>query len=205
VIFALASRLLQYPDAELEEALADLAERVAALPVSPSAEALGRFLAWAAVTPGDDLRAAYVATFDFDRRTNLYLTYHLHGDRRRRGIELVRLKRRFREAGLELSEGELPDYLPVLLEFAELAPDQGVTVLAELRGSVELLRSALHETGSPYAHLLDAAADALPKLTRRQAAELERLAAEGPPTELVGLDSFTPPELEPFLSGRGST
>lgn len=147
------------------------------------------------------LRDDYIATFDFDRRTNLYLTYHLHGDGRRRGIELVRLKRRFRETGLELADGELPDYLPVLLEFAELAPEAGREVLGGLRGSIELIRSALHERRSAYAHLLDAVAAALPALTKRQAAALARLAVEGPPIELVGLDSFTPPELEPFLAG----
>jgi nitrate reductase delta subunit len=112
------------------------------------------------------------------------------------------LKRRFREAGLELAEGELPDYLPVLLEFAELAPDHGLPVLAELRGAIELVRTALHERDSAYAHLLDAVALSLPALTRSQARAVERLATEGPPTELVGLDSFTPPELEPFLAAR---
>ena len=143
---------------------------------------------------------AYTATFDFDRRTNLCLTYHLYGDGRRRGIELVRLKRRFREAGLELQEGELPDFLPVLLEFAELAPEPGMPLLAGLRSSIELVRAALHERGSPFAHLLDAVALSLPELTRSQAAEVERLAVEGPPTERVGLDTLTPPELEPFLA-----
>jgi nitrate reductase delta subunit len=75
-------------------------------------------------------------------------------------------------------------------------------VLGGLRGAIELVRAALHERKSPYAHLLDATAAALPPLTRRQRAEVERLAVEGPPTELVGLDSFTPPELEPFLAER---
>ncbi|HEU4450622.1 MAG TPA: nitrate reductase molybdenum cofactor assembly chaperone [Gaiellaceae bacterium] len=201
-LFSLASRLLAYPDEELEGAYAEAAAEAAALPPSPAAEALGRFLAWFATTSGDERRRAYVTTFDFDRRTNLYLTYHLHGDRRRRGIELVRLKRRFREAGLELAEGELPDYLPVLLEFAELAPGPGTAVLTGLRGSLELVRAALHERGSAYADLLEAIVLALPPLTRRQAEAVHRLAAEGPPTEQVGLESFTPPELEPFLAGR---
>jgi nitrate reductase delta subunit len=112
------------------------------------------------------------------------------------------LKRRFREAGLELAEGELPDYLPVLLEFADLAPEHGLPVLAELRGALELVRAALHERESPYGHLLDAVALSLPALTKSQARAVERLAVEGPPTELVGVDSFTPPELEPFLAAR---
>jgi nitrate reductase delta subunit len=151
------ARLLLYPEEPFEEAAPVAADRHVAA-----------FLEAARGVPLERLRDDYIATFDFDKRTNLYLTYHLYGDGRRRGIELVRLKRRFREAGLELDDGELPDFLPVLLEFAEL----------------------------------DAVAAALPALTRRQAAAVERLAVEGPPTELVGLDSFTPPELEPFLTGR---
>lgn len=190
-VLGAVSRLLQYPDEPFAED-AGGNRHVAA------------FLDATRGVPLDRLRDDYIATFDFDKRTNLYLTYHLHGDGRRRGIELVRLKLRFREAGLELADGELPDYLPVLLEFAELAPEPGLRVLAELRGSVELVRAALHDRGSPYAHLLDAVAASLPALTKRQAAAVERLALEGPPTELVGLDSFTPPELEPFLAGEAA-
>ena len=190
--YAEIARLLLYPEAPLDG--------------EPSGDR--RVDAFLAATRGvalERLQDDYVRTFDFDKRTNLYLTYHLYGDGRRRGIELVRLKRRFREAGLELDDGELPDYLPVLLEFAELAPELGLPVLAGLRGSIELIRAGLHERGSAYAHLLDAVAAALPALTRRQKAAVERLALEGPPTELVGLDSFTPPELEPFLAGRSAT
>jgi nitrate reductase delta subunit len=185
------ARLLLYPEEPFEGAAPVAADRHVAA-----------FLEATRGVPLERLRDDYIATFDFDKRTNLYLTYHLYGDGRRRGIELVRLKRRFREAGLELDDGELPDFLPVLLEFAELAPELGLPVLAGLRGSIELIRAGLHERGSAYAHLLDAVAAALPALTRRQAAAVERLAVEGPPTELVGLDSFTPPELEPFLTGR---
>lgn len=190
-VLGTVSQLLLYPD----EPLAD----------EPGED--GHVVAFLDATRGvplERLRDDYISTFDFDKRTNLYLTYHLYGDGRRRGIELVRLKLRFREVGLELADGELPDFLPVLLEFAELAPEVGTRVLAELRGSIELVRTALHDRGSPYAHLLDAVADSLPALTRRQRAAVERLALEGPPTELVGLDSFTPPELEPFLAGKAA-
>jgi nitrate reductase delta subunit len=193
-LFGILTRLLQYPD---EPPGLDGAE----LPAGPAGDAVAFFLSEVEGTPLDDLREDYVATFDYDRRTNLYLTYHQYGDRRRRGVELVRLKRRFREAGLELVDGELPDYLPVLLELAEIAPEQGTAILAELRGPIELVHSALEERGSPYAQLLEALARSLPRLTRRQADAVRRLTADGPPTELVGLDSFTPPEIEPFLRG----
>jgi nitrate reductase delta subunit len=180
------SLALQYPDTELVAAQDEL-ERTAAgsVPVS-------RFLAWQRELPLRTLQEAYVRTFDFDRRASLHLTYHTHGDRRERGIRLVALKRRYAEAGLPLTGNELPDYLPVLLEFAALAPDEGVAILNELRAPLELVRSRLHQVESPYADLLDAIVDDLPKPTKAQIDAALRLADEGPPTELVGLEPFTP-------------
>lgn len=167
----LISLLLQYPDEELLR----LGERL------PN---------WMRATPLAELQALYVQTFDFDRRASLHLTYHTHGDRRQRGMELVRLKRRYAEAGLPLTGDELPDYLPVLLEFAALSPQHGRPLLAEFRAPIELVRSRLHQTGSPYADLLDALVAKLPRPTRRQVGLARKLAAEGPPTELVGLEPF---------------
>jgi len=167
----LLSVLLQYPDEELL--------------------GLGDELpAWMREQPIAELQELYVRTFDFDRRASLHLTYHTHGDRRQRGLELVRLRRRYGEAGLPLTGGELPDYLPVLLEFAALRPEAGEPLLAEFRVPVELVRSRLHQTGSPYVEVLDAVAAALPPPTRAQVAAARKLAAEGPPTELVGLEPF---------------
>ena len=167
----LLSLELQYPDEELR----------GLEPALP---------AWMREMSLSDLQALYVRTFDFDRRATLHLTYHTHGDRRQRGLELVRLKRRFAEAGLPLTGDELPDYLPVLLEFAALSPLHGEPLLTEFRVPIELVRSRLHQTGSPYAELLDVVAHALPRPTRAQIAAARRLAEEGPPTELVGLEPF---------------
>lgn len=185
----LLALLLQYPDADTAAAGGELAQALELLPQRATRDGIAAFLASREGVPLAELRAEYVDTFDFDRRACLHLTYHSHGDRRQRGIELVRLKRRFAAAGLALTDGELPDYLPALLEFAALAPDgEGEALLAELRAPLELVRSRLHERGSPYAHLLDGLAAALPPLTRVQAERARRLAEEGPPTELVGLE-----------------
>ncbi|HEY7793841.1 MAG TPA: nitrate reductase molybdenum cofactor assembly chaperone [Gaiellaceae bacterium] len=194
--YALLSVLLQYPSAETDPADGDVLREVERLPRGAAHDGIAAFLAARKDTLLAAAQAEYVETFDFDRRASLYLTYHSHGDRRQRGIELVRLKRRFHEAGLVLADGELPDYLPALLEFAALVPAaDGEALLAELRPQLELVRSRLHERGSPYAHLLDAVVTGLPPLTRAQAERARRLAEEGPPTELVGLDS--PPVPEP--------
>jgi nitrate reductase delta subunit len=188
--YALLSVLLQYPDGE-----APAREELEALPRGAARDGIAAFLASREGVPTAGLQAEYVETFDFDRRASLHLTYHTHGDRRQRGIELVRLKRRFAACGLALADGELPDYLPALLEFAALAPDgEGAALLAELRAPLELVRSRLHERGSPYALLLDALVAGLPPLTRAQAERARRLAEEGPPTELVGLGPAPEPE-----------
>jgi nitrate reductase delta subunit len=190
--FKLCSLLLQYPTAELAAAHEELTEVAAGVPET------GALVEHIARTPVPRLQEEYVRTFDFDRRASLHLTYHTHGDRRQRGLELVRLKRRFAGAGLVLGEEELPDYLPVLLEFAALAPEHGEPLLAELREPIELVRARLHETESRYAGVLDAIARRLPKLTAAQADAVRRLALEGPPSELVGLEPFgAEPELVP--------
>ena len=180
----LLSLLLQYPDQELLGARNELERAAAGWP------GVERFLAWRRTTPIGELRQEYVRTFDFDRRASLHLTYHTHGDKRQRGLELVRLKRRYAEAGLLLTGSELPDYLPVLLEFAGLVPQEGEALLNELRAPLELVRARLHDTKSPYAELLDTLVAALPKPTKEQIDAARRLAAEGPPAEFVGLEPF---------------
>jgi nitrate reductase molybdenum cofactor assembly chaperone NarJ/NarW len=178
--FRVLSALLQYPDEELVAARDELLGAANDARVEAFVEAQSS-------VPLRDLQDEYVTTFDFDRRASLYLTYHTHGDRRQRGIELVRLKRRFAEEGLELAGGELPDYLPALLEFASLVPD-GHEPLTELRPSLELLRGRLHQRESRYAPLLDVLVEQLPPLTHAQQERARRLAEEGPPSELVGLE-----------------
>ena len=188
----LLSLLLQHPSGEVIAARDELAAEAA----GPGAR---RFVEWFGARAPEELRRAYVETFDFTRRNSLYLTYHVHGDRRQRGVALLRLKQAYRAAGLELLDGELPDYLPVMLEFAALADDDvGIAALAGCRDAIELVRSSLSESRSPYAWLLDDVARMLPGLTRAQAGRVARLAAEGPPTEEVGLEPFAPPEVMPM-------
>ena len=190
----LLSVLLAYPDEELLDSLPELRRAATELPRGQRAS-VDRVLDALSATPLAELRRAYVETFDFDRRCGLHLTYHTHGDRRQRGLELIRLKRRYAEAGLPFESSELPDFLPVVLEFASLRPVEGRALLTSFRPSLELIRAALHDRGSLYAGVLDALCDALPRPTSRQLDEARRLAEEGPPAELVGLEPFGAPEL----------
>ncbi|GAA4959627.1 nitrate reductase molybdenum cofactor assembly chaperone [Actinoplanes utahensis] len=179
-MFQLTSLLLTYPDRELVEAGGELR--------AASAGVLGDFLDWLLTTPLIEVQRHYVQTFDLRRRSGLHLTYHLHGDTRKRGMALLMLKQRYRAHGLRLADGELPDLLPVVLEFAASAgPGDGEAPLRQHRQGIELLRSALHETRSPYAQVLDLICDALPPLTAADRAAIAALAVDGPPVETVGL------------------
>ncbi|TDC48284.1 nitrate reductase molybdenum cofactor assembly chaperone [Actinomadura sp. KC345] len=185
-----ASLLLGYPDAELLERRPLLRRAVEGLPASAAAP-LGRFLDHLDATPLRDLESDYVATFDHRKRCCLYLSYYAYGDTRKRGMALLRFKQAYEAAGLVLDDGELPDHLAVVLEFAatgDLA--QGRRLLLEHRAGLELLRLALTECGSPWAAVLEAVSATLPPLTGRTEEAVARLIAEGPPEEEVGLDPY---------------
>lgn len=142
-------------------------------------------------------------TFDLEKRCGLYLTFYGEGDRRERGMALLRLRRLYRAAGLPQDGRELPDYLPVMLEFAAAAPARrGELVLREHRAALELVRLGLRESGSPYADLLDAVCAALGEPSAADHARAIKLAASGPPSELVGLEPFAPPEVMPDSGAR---
>jgi nitrate reductase delta subunit len=200
---ALISLLLRYPDPALVEDRDAVMDAAAALPASAQRTALLAFLDYWSRTPLAALAQDYVATFDLQKRCGLYLSYYLYGDKRQRGVAFLRLKRLYAAAGWELATRELPDYLPLMLEFAASGPaGHGELLLQEFRPGLELLRRALHDLASPYAHLLDAIVLGLPRLTRGQQELVERLAADGPPSELVGIEPFAPPEVMPPIGGR---
>lgn len=196
----LLSLLLQYPDTELATARTALTATVAALQPSPTADELAAFTAWFAEQPPDALERHYVETFDLRRKSSLYLTYYLHGDTRRRGMALLALAQRYRAAGWEADAAELPDHLPVVLEFAALeGPGAGEAPLRQHRRGLELIRHSLADVDSPYRHLLAALLTLLPPPTDADLAAVAELAAEGPPAEEVGLepfdgDLFAPPQ-----------
>lgn len=191
LVLRLVSLLLQYPDSELISAREELNAVVEALPATPGAEHLARFTDWFAAQEPEALERHYVEMFDLRRRSSLYLTYYLHGDTRRRGMALLTLNQRYKAAGWDTDGGELPDHLPVVLEFAALAgPGGGEAPLRQHRRGLELIHRALTDADSPYQHVLAALLTLLPPPTEADLAEVAKLAAEGPPNEEVGLDPY---------------
>ncbi len=201
--YKLCSLLLSYPDEELLGARHELIATAAGLPASPVATALERFCPWWGAEHPLALQQHYVHTFDLDRRCGLYLTFYDQGDKRDRGAALLRLKRLYRAAGLPLEGSELPDYLPVMLEFAAAAPPgHGEVVLREHRAALELARSGLQQRGTPYAHVMAAVCALAGELSAADRARAVKLAASGPPQELVGLEPFAATEVVPGMGAR---
>lgn len=192
------SLLLDYPDEELLACSGELAAEAKSLPPgTPAREAILAFLERREALGPAAAQREYVGTFDFAKRCTLYLSFHAYGDRRQRGMAMLELKRAYREAGLELAGGALPDHLPAVLEFADAFPEDGLGVLCGFRPALELVRAALHEEGSAYAPLLDAVCELLPAASEAEVEDARRIAAAGPPAETVGLEPFAPPEVMP--------
>ncbi len=187
--FAIAARLLQYPDERLIESLPDLdrlAERVGRKPRG----LLAPFLDSIRQTPLLELQAGYVETFDLRRRNSLYLTYARAGDTRGRGSALIRFVRLYRDRGYSLVGGELADFLPALLELTATVdpsdPDP-FELLVEHRPEIGLLAASLEAAGSPYAAVVRAVELALPRPDAEVIEAIRKLAEDGPPDEQVGV------------------
>ena len=201
--YKLASVLLQYPTAALFDGLDDLDAFAATTSPRQARAAFARFLAWLRATAPADVAQHYVQTFDLRRRCALYLTYYRYGDTRKRGLAMVAFKVAYREEGFipvkgaGEAGGELPDYLPMVLDFAALT-GRGQRLLRSRRADLELLRRALAKAESPYEDVVAAVCAQLPKLGRRELGQVLTAWESGPPREEVGLEPFAPPD---YLAG----
>jgi nitrate reductase molybdenum cofactor assembly chaperone NarJ/NarW len=203
--YKLASVLLQYPTAALFAGLGELDAFAATTSPRQARAAFARFLAWLQATAPADVAQHYVQTFDLpssggrrqQSRCALYLTYYRYGDTRKRGLAMVAFKAAYRDAGFVPTQDELPDYLPMVLDFAALT-SRGERLLRSRRADIELLRRALAKAGSPYEDVVAAVCAALPKLGRRELTQVLEAWESGPPREEVGLEPFAPPD---YLAG----
>jgi nitrate reductase delta subunit len=198
--FKVASVLLQYPTVALFDGLGQLESAASGAPRA-AREPFGKILSWLGHTPPDAVARHYVETFDLRRRCALYLTYYRYGDTRKRGMAMVEFKAAYRAAGLVPADCELPDYLPMVLDFAAAHP-RGERLLRTHRADLELLLRALRDAGSPYADAVGAVCAVLPALRRPEINVVARAWRDGPPGEDVGLDAGTAPFAPPdYLQG----
>jgi nitrate reductase delta subunit len=151
LLFKLLSILLHYPDALLMDSLGELGELSAEVS-ERSAELIGgSFLPYLEATPLLRAQEYYTKTFDLSPGTCLYLSWHRLGESKERGAELARLSGLYRSAGLECVAKDLPDYLPMILEFASICPGEGgLELLRDFSAEIEKIHLRLKENQSPY-------------------------------------------------------
>lgn len=203
-ILKVLSALLCYPHADMQAALGEMAEALDAerLLPEPERQALRTLTTQMEQTDLMDLQERYVRLFDRGRALSLHLFEHVHGESRDRGQAMVNLLEIYRRQGFELNARELPDYIPLFLEYLAQRPDEeALDLLADAMPVMALLGARLAERGSDY----HAVFDTLVALVG-EPAELENLrrqaATEGPDPTIVNMDQIWEEEAVTFLASR---
>jgi nitrate reductase delta subunit len=161
-VFQLCSYLLSYPDKEWITTLAEAEAEIVLLTSSTMKTELTQFCQEAQAKTQQELLATYVNTFDFGKKTNLYITYMSNGEQRERGMDLLFLKNYYKLHGFDVTDKELPDYLPIMLEFASQVDEEEIKpVFERYFESIKELEKHLVDENNPYRHILTAAVRAL--------------------------------------------
>jgi len=158
-IYKILSVLLQYPEQELIDNLPEIKEWVNDTSEIDKNErsTLQTFLEQMESKSLIELQAEYVNTFDMNAEHSLHLTHHLFGDDKNRGPALIDLGELYKDYGVEVQESanELPDYLPLILEFAAYLDGSESTVfLADASKVFGVLADNLEKAASPFADLI---------------------------------------------------
>ncbi len=174
--------LLSYPTEDLRLATAEIAAVLAAEGLVSAAQPL---LADLATQDIYDLQERYVGLFDRGRAVSMHLFEHVHGESRDRGQAMADLVDLYAQHGLELNPGELPDYLPLFLEFLSLLPDaEAQELLSEPAGILRALSDRLATRDAGYATVMQSLAD----LAQAPAVGTSDL-PDDDPNDLVALDA----------------
>lgn len=138
------SALLSYPTADLQQATGAIREALDAENGIPARvrKRLQGLITEIAIGDLYDLQERYVLLFDRTRSLSLHLFEHVHGESRDRGQAMIDLKAMYEKGGLEMHAAELPDFLPLFLEFLSTRP---LSEAAELLGQTAHIVAALAE------------------------------------------------------------
>ena len=150
--------LLSYPTAETASLMPAVLETIEAEKLAPTAMVRRLAPLTAELAEGDlyDVQARYVDLFDRTRSLSLQLYEHVHGESRDRGQAMVELLKLYSSRGLELTAKELPDHLPVFLEFLSTrSADEAAALLGQATHVLEALRERLKRRRSAYARVFD--------------------------------------------------
>ncbi|HEX8841680.1 MAG TPA: nitrate reductase molybdenum cofactor assembly chaperone [Sphingomicrobium sp.] len=204
ITFKAIGALLDYPTAELQEAADEIEQALAEERALPAAELEGvrAFIDRLRGTDIMDLQEYCIGLFDRSKRLALHLYEHSYGESRDRGQAMVNLALTYRMNGFELNAAEMPDYLPLFLEFLSVIPEvHARRYLTDALEIIEALRIRLEERDSTYAALLGA----LVSLANRSVedAEVEAILAAEPqdPQDLEELDREWAEEPVDFTAG----
>lgn len=156
-VLSVISRLMDYPDADIlehEEAMLSIIDASElSLELKDKLEA---FLETNLQKDLMDWQAEYGAQFERGRSLGLWLFEHVHGESRDRGQAMVDLVNVYREAGLEISQHELPDYIPMFLEFlATQGKENAQHWIKDVEHILGLLQCRLEKRESDYAILFE--------------------------------------------------
>ena len=155
-IYKILSVLLEYPEQELIDNLPEIRAIIDESTDIDAEErgAVRKFLDHLASLSLTEIQVEYVNTFDRVPEHSLHLTHHLFGEEsdRDRGPALIDLGEMFKEYGVKTVTNELPDYLPLLLEFASYLEESEATVfLSDVNKVLSILADNLAKAESPYA------------------------------------------------------
>lgn len=199
------SRLLEYPDAALWQHQQELFDALASGDNLSKADAqqVGIFLRDLTSQDLLDAQATYSELFDRGRATSLLLFEHVHGESRDRGQAMVDLLAQYERHGLQLDSRELPDHLPLYLEYlAQLPTAEAIGGLQDIAPILALLQARLQQRGSHYASLFDALLT-LTKTEVDNAQVAEKIAGEARDDTPQALDAVWEEEQVKFFAEQG--
>ena len=159
ITLRILAALLTYPDAALRGHLPEMAQLLSQDGALNRARTTELLSLCGLLQRGDPLEVEsdYVELFDRGRATSLHLFEHVHGDSRDRGPAMIDLGQTYESAGLVLAEGELPDYLPAVLEYVSTQPaSQARAFLGEIAHILKGIFGALKARETAYASVLGA-------------------------------------------------
>lgn len=158
----LCSYLLSYPDETFHSSLALIKDDLNEINSPEMRKPLAFFLNEATKQTSSELISTFVQTFDFGRQTNLYVTYMTSGEQRERSIDLLYLKNYYTLHGFSATDKELPDFLPLMLEFASQVTDETRNpVFSKYFDNIKEIATRLETSDNLYANILEAVLAAL--------------------------------------------
>jgi nitrate reductase molybdenum cofactor assembly chaperone NarJ/NarW len=161
-VYQLCSYLLSYPSKEFFDFLTEIETEIDSLTKGKVKKELQQFITKVKELSPDQLVDMYVYTFDFGKKTNLYVTYMSSGEQRERGVDLLFLKNYYKEHGFQATDLELPDYLPLMLEFAgQVEAEKLKPIFVKYYNNIVEIQDGLLAQNNLFGHIVTAVMEAL--------------------------------------------